>query len=959
MFGENEDIQEFFNNIPVTDTIENRIKDSFMNIKVKKTYDIEGTDSGDFVFESIPLSDRILLVEYVNKDGESKIKCRKREENQLEKSPDNNTVYFDYIIDSNDIVQCEVSLDYGTLTLSHNETVKDLSSIMETLSFLSVIETSLSSSSSGTFSIDIKNFTNLNFYTFISLYSVWQKKSYLNNVIFLKETTSPRGLKPNLKFYFKDLTESNNSFDHWFTFNIQRYIGTKYFINYKTKNKGTDFMKDCGILLQKYMTYFGNNYIDNEIFTGFYQEDYNYIADNITGVVNKLTNLRQKTKPRDMFPSKGVYSKKMCECKLQPIVVDNEDINSWKKYNDKGIILFPPNEENNKVFVCPSEAKFATLKPNKGDNQKEYPYLPCCRKMEDQNLKNIINNYNKIKQEGKGPTIGFKESELKNIKIPIDLDEFLNKKYNLIPQYVNLENSFISCLLQATEKLSNDKEIEEFRKNITNKGVNINVVKQECYDIPNNEIIDTLNNFNLIDSRLYFRFFEHLFNINIFVFVEDGDRIYLETPRYKNFHIRNPIKENKLVLLFRDANYRYSLLQPKQDLNQDTVNLFYKNITPYYSFDKNLNLKRKNKYKEIVWEKILNGHRLDYQKIDENGKCYAVNTVFNNEKITIYVPPSYPLNLPISEEINYGTKLNIHSIMGEGIEGYSGLWYNINKVKEVFIPCLDVNEQGYRCKQFMIDKYRLYTEQNYITHKLKKDNAMKLAQIMMWLLEISNLEVEKFYELHVRIQETDLFSNEPLTIEKTSISYNMSSAIENIRSYNTNYQSVFYSNFINLPRKVYDNMYLYLKQNKKFIDKKKFLEMLENRNKTVKTNTITLFDPVKKQTNVNYKIFTSRDDFIKWNNDINEIIILNNLTDSTDKYIYIKNNSFYLVMVFGNKGQAIHVSEYWKRNKRIPKTINIESRTDYKFVKSEEDFEYQENLIIDFNLQYGTYIKLI
>ena len=960
MFGENKNIQDFFNKIPITDTIENKIKESFSNINVKKTYDIEGTDSGDFVFESIPLSDKIIFVEYVNKNGESRIKCRKREENELEKSPDNNTVYFDYIIESNNVVQCEISLDYGTLTLYHNETVKDLSSIMETLSFLSVIESSLSSSSSGTFSIDIKNFTNLNFYTFISLYSVWQKKSYLNNVIFLKETTSPRGLKPNLKFYFKDLTESSNSFDHWFTFNIQRYIGTKYFINYKTKNKGTDFMKKCGILLQKYMNYFGNNYIDNEIFTGFYKEDYNYIPDNITGVVNKLTNLRQKTKPRNMFPSKGFYSKKMCECKLQPIVVDNEDINNWEDYNKKGIVSFPPNERDNKLFLCPSEAKFITLKPNKGDNQKEYPYLPCCRKKEDQNLKNIISNYSKIKQEGKGPITGFKESELKGIKFPIDLDGFLYKRYNLTPQYVNLENSFIACLLQATEKkLSNDKEIEEFRKNMTNKGININVMKQECYDIPNNEIMDTLNNSNLIDSRLYFRFFEHLLNINIFVFVEDGDRIYLETPRYKNFHIRNPIKENKLVLLFRDSNYRYSLLQPKQDLNQDDVNLFYKNITAYYSFDNNLTLKRRNKYKKIVWEKILNGHRLDYQKIDENGKCYAINTMFNKEKITIYIPPSYPLNLPISDEINYGTKININSIMGRGIEGYSGVWYNINKVKEVFIPCLDINEKGYKCKQFIIDKNKLYEEQNYNAHKLKKDNAIKLAQIMMWLLETSKLEVDEFYQSYVRIQETDLFSNEPLSIRKTSTLYKVPSAINYVRDYNIKYKSVFYSGVVNLPQKVYDNMYLYLKQNKKFIDKKRFSEMIENRNKQIKTNTITLLDQVKIQTTENYKTFTSRDDFIKWNNDINDIIILDKLTNTLDKYIYIKDNIFYLIMIFGNKGQAIYVSEYWKNNKRIPKIINIESRTGYNFVKNKEDFEYQESLIIDFNLQYGTYIKLI
>ena len=119
----------------------------------------------------------------------------------------------------------------------------------------------------------------------------------------------------------------------------------------------------------------------------FYEEDYDYIQDNITGSINKLSNLRQKSKPRDIFPSKGFYSKKMCECKLQPIIVDDEDNLTWLGYNKKGTISFPPGEENNKLFVCPSDASFATLKPNKGDNQKEYPYLPCCRKKEEVSYK--------------------------------------------------------------------------------------------------------------------------------------------------------------------------------------------------------------------------------------------------------------------------------------------------------------------------------------------------------------------------------------------------------------------------------------------------------------------------------------------------------------------------------------------------------------------------------------------
>ena len=955
MFQLNDSLSDFFNNIPLTETEEKTIEDSFLDIKVTKTYDIEGTDSGKYVFENIPISDKFFLVEHVNSIGESRIKCHKRlDKDELIKSPDNNTVYLKYKVSEDNIIDCEISLEYGTLTLTHDESISDLTDLMTTLSFLSINESSISSSSSGTFSIDIINYTNLNFYTFIMLYPTWRKKKFMENLIFLKETTSPRGSKPNLKFYFKDLEGSD--FEHWFTFNVERYMGTKYFINYKTKNKDTNFMKQCGILLQKYMTYFSKHYIPAiDSIQGFCGEDYyKYVPENITGSVNKLSNLRQKSKPRDIFPSKGFYSKKMCECKLQPIIIDKNDFPEWNRYNSKGLISFPPNEENNKYFLCPSEARFATLKPNKGDNQKDYPYLPCCRKKEDQNLSNIVRNYAKIKSDGKGPIIEVKESEVKNIKIPLDLDSYLANKYTLVPQFVNLENSFISCLFQAKyKKTISNKELIDYRADILNKGVSINTVKQECYDMSDDEISNTLSNPDLIDSRLYFRFFEYLFKVNIFVFVEDGDRVYLETPRYKNFHVRNPIKENKLVLMFRDSNYRYSLLQSNEN---DTS--FYKKITPYYSFDKNLTIKRENKYTEVIWEKILNGHNLHSQKIDENGKCYAVNTFFHDDLTTIYIPPSYPLNLPTTQQTYFSTKENVMKIMGQGQLGYNGLWYDINKVREIFIPCKDSEKEGYRCKQFIIDTNKVI-EEDYVSHKLKRDNAMKLAQIMMWLLELSKSSVDDFFLDYVKIIETDLFSKYELTIQKTNLKFNIPSAIEYIRNSNKIFENVFDFNSINLPQKVRDNLFLYMKHNEKYIKKKQYIEMLENRNRAVKTQSVNLLDPVKKQTKSIHKIFTSRDDFYKWNDDMDDITILDKLTKELDKYIYIKDNKFYLVLIFNNKDEAIYVSEYWKSNQRLPRKIQRQSSQNYSYVKNTDEFDYRENLVVDFNLQYGTYLKLL
>ena len=194
------------------------------------------------------------------------------------------------------------------------------------------------------------------------------------------------------------------------------------------------------------------------------------------------------------------------------------------------------------IFLA-EEFKYLTLKPNKGENAKRYPYLPCCRKQLDRGLDNLLKNYNQIKEEGKGPNVRISEKDLKSISIPQDLDIFLEGKFVLETTNVSNNNSLISCLLKSSDTINvqnDDKNINIFRNNIEDYNININVVMQEAFDIVDKlSLVNMIKENNFLDTKIFFRYFEYLFNCHIFVFVNEGTRTFFETPRYKNFHIRN------------------------------------------------------------------------------------------------------------------------------------------------------------------------------------------------------------------------------------------------------------------------------------------------------------------------------------------------------------------------------------------------------------------------------------
>lgn len=958
MLQENIELKKFFDEIDLSDNSIDDIHKSFSETKITQTFEISGRnvdlyiDSGKYIFDSISTSETLFYIEFVDDKQKSLIKYNTNfDKDIIETSKDSspNTLYLKYMINEN-VIDVEISMEQGLLSVTHS-VYDSISTVIKTLNILVLKEKK--TSSSGKFILSIKKFNETNFY-FFNLFSSTFHQKFLENMVFLKETTSPRSMKSNLKFYFKDLS-NNIQFSHMFTFSITKLIGTEYVIDYQCKYNSIELMKDYSILLQKYMIFFSNSEnknIENYIMD-FYGLKQKYKIKEKAALNNKLNNLRKKIHDKSMIPSKeGVYSKHMCDCKHQPIIIDEEDKGDWQEFlrdydKDKNeVISFPPDNSHSRFYTCPTEEfKYLTLKPNKGENAKRYPYLPCCRKQLDRGLDNLLKNYKEIKKEGKGPNVRISEKDLKSISIPQDLDVFLEGKFILEATNVSNRNSLISCLINASNSINvqnDDKSITAFRKNIEEYNININVIMQEAFGMNKSNLANMIKENNYLDTKIFFRYFEYLFNCHIFVFVNEGTRTFFETPRYKNFHIRNINVNAKKVLLFKDSNDRYSLLKEKGGFD---YNKLYAKILPYYSISKDLSLVYENKYFGIIWEKILNSREVYSQKIDENGKCYAIDTKFNETMVTIYIPPSYPLNLPESAEIYVSNSKIVEQNMGKGELGKEGLWYYINKNREVFIPCNDIDDtSNVSCKQFIID-FNRDVNVEYNLHKIRISNSVNLVQIFIWIWRISNLTVDDFFQNHIKLTNNEyIFSENYINIVETSHTFDVKSAIEYIKNTNPTMYTVFDDSYIYIYEDLFDNIYKYMKK----------IESI------YQYESIRLTKPLSDNVIKEYEIlFKSRDMFSKWKGtELYEMSITDELKTDDKKYIFKYNNNFYIIMIFENKEEVIYVSEYWKLNKKLPDKIKKERNDNYILV-DKSDLNVSGDIILDFSLQYGTFIRLI
>ena len=977
-------------------------------------------ENAKYMFNNFSTTEQLFYIEYVDSSLNSLIKVHENAEKSLLflESREPKKVYFKYYHRAN-VIDIVLDIKRGNIEYSYESESQpeDIDTIIQNIFTDFDLKEQKTLFTSGSFNIDIRNFNDFNFYCFIFIVINLIEKNAAN-IIYMRETYNPRSLKKRSKYYFRDF-ENLNNLDYVLSFTIDNIMSNLYNIKYRAKNKEKDYIIDVSYLIKKFMIFYEENSITEdgnsisyEFVKDFYDDTFEYKEKTYSRIPNKITNLRNKSKSENIFPGGGEYTKSMCECKLQPIIIDKEDIEDWEKYEDFNKIgtkikhrsmLFPPKNSSQgpkKYYICPThEHPVPILKQNTGLNARNYPYLPCC-KVKGNNM--FYNSYEETRLRGNGPIVSLKQSELQTKSLPLPLQSFfknfVNDDVEIKPVEVSVDNSFAACVLHGTKdyeppvrialkkrfpnylqvssilknfKLDYKKNIHNFRREILRLYGDISVLKQEMFDYSDEDISKTLKNEEYLDSRLFFRLFESIFSINVFVFYISNEKPILETPRYKDFHIRNINEDLPSLFLYRDitsSQGRYSIISGRQKLySSKNIQGF---LQPYYRSDiteDNKTITRLNPYRDIIWEKIFKNNEIYSQRINKEGKCYCINIGIEDSEISVYIPLSAPLNIPTLSKISKGNSNKIKKYFGEGNIGSEGLWYYINGLREIFIPCEDVDINLTICKNFLKDKLSQEIDKNYNIFNMNLDNSSKFIEICIWIWRTSMLSLDEWFGKFIKeSQKTDIFEKDKLDIEFMLPSYNSTEeCLKWIRDNNPIFSEVFRDDGIYIYPELRENIYLYLSK----IDS--ITKGLPNfPSKFLTTSLIDKEDFKKTEEEI---FFTNLRNLEEWKEDrFNEVEIYNDL-ENRDMYIYQSDKGMYLVKTTSTINEAMLLSVFWLKKKKFldPSSITnkllntVIERYGYKLydknLKIIKEQNKQSNLeIIKYSSDiYSTFLKII
>lgn len=957
-------VKEFFDSIVLEQSARDSIKNSFTEDKVIKSYNIEYKKfdmdilNAKYVFNEMFTNSNLFYIEYINDKEESFIKVHEdADKTQLDiEERDKNSIYLKYMY-KRDVIDIVLKLSSKKLEYSYSSQndQKVINQIILEIFDNFVLTNEKTLFISGSFSIDIKNYKEISFYYFIfMLINLINRDA--SNIIYVRETSNPRALKKRTKYYFRDF-DKLNTIDYCMSFKIDNVLSNLYIIKYRAKNRESKYILDIAYLIKKYMLFYEDNciteeneYVSDYFTKSFYGQTFEYEEVSYTRIPNKITNLRVRSQAENMFPGSGEYTKNMCECKLQPIIIDKEDVKDWEEYEDFNktgtkvqhkSILFPPQNSSQgpkRHYVCPTNTyPTLTLKPNTGENNKEFPYLPCC-KTSGKDM--FYDTYEETRLLGKGPIVSLKQSELQTKSLPLPLQSFfknlLNEEVEIKPVEESVNNSFVACLLHGTKDYTpplrkdidnSDKitkvldtyknnykgNVQKFRSFINRFGVLYNTVKQEAYDFTIDDIDSNLRSDQYIESKRMFRFFEYLFTVNIFVFYVEDDKPVLEKPYYADFHVRNIIEEYPSIYLYRDVTSnrgRYSIISGKRSLysSKGLQNL----LQPYYlaSIDNSAVKMRINPYKGIIWQKIFKNYKLKSQKIDDKGKCYCINISLGNKILSVYVPPSAPLNIPISTNIYYGDINLIRRFFGIGEQGSEGFWYKINGFREIFIPS-KVEKNKMICKNFIKDKYMNQKNIEYTKYNVNVHNSSLFIELSVWLWRQSQLSLDRWFEQYVVESEyNETFNNVKLQVNYLLPGYNtIEESLKWLSSQNKEFGFLFKNDKLNLYPKLKDNLYLYMKK----VDS--LTAGLDNFPSSYLTSSLVNISDYTKQKEE--MLFSSLQELDDWKESRLHDLELFDSLEYRKTYIFQNEKGLYLIIDSNTINETMLFSVYWLKFKTI------------------------------------------
>lgn len=486
-------------------------------------------------------------------------------------------------------------------------------------------------------------------------------------------------------------------------------------------------------------------------------------------------------------------------------------------------------------FVCPSENNILSFIPNPDQLSEYPILPCCSVKKNDlydryDEIRTDPLAFFNEREEAKGKT-----SQLKTVKmlttdqvgfLPTELQSFLkrahpNTQFTRAGVLKNSKSSMIHCALLASGHLANLKDksknnklnekldkLIKFRKvylekNIIKREQIVNIMRknlykfvelisasQENFNLSEKQLeLRIANNEEVFDSHYYYKLLENIFHINIFVFVYEDGKINLERPHHRFFHNREINRSLPTLLLFKHVSSKtfpiYELIGHDGTVKGSDFPYLYTDIltkfinnyidkNPYYICESHRDedyTVRVNYYQNINWNYLLADYEIVGQAINDSGRIYRINIMVDEQELSVYVPPSFPLNVPLRDKIACGTKkLAIDIFEASSQEGCGGMWFKMNGCdKAIFVPCQDVKKNKDPCVAYELEKEKKISDNNFYQINVINRNANIIKQLIIWCWNLSNLEsIDDWFSRYIirndNNTENGTFNNMPISI---------------------------------------------------------------------------------------------------------------------------------------------------------------------------------------------------
>lgn len=346
---------------------------------------------------------------------------------------------------------------------------------------------------------------------------------------------------------------------------------------------------------------------------------------------------------------------RVCQAPLQPeIVLEDEDAPEGKQ-----VLRYPAPPQDKLQLVCPDNAPYPTLIPNALDSRGVVGYLPCCTTANQ--MDNPASAYTKIYKEGKEVEEAFPAVRSRTVVQSEERVLDYNRPGKLPPLLTAVvqsttaarlgswasPSSLLIALLQAVGAVPasvSDASVNALRRALPLP--HPEVLSQEMWDVPMPERVAWFHDPDrFLDPQLFLRAFEHIYDLNIYLFTSEETVPVVLIPRYYQFPCR-PFRPRRCALIYvhTDAQRCELIVDGEkriwdEAMNQRVYSLNEALCRTELRTDTGMSVDPQNVY---PWHRHTT--QATHQILDPYGKIQGL--VFQTSGLTLLGPPGAPLPLP-------------------------------------------------------------------------------------------------------------------------------------------------------------------------------------------------------------------------------------------------------------------------------------------------------------------------